>query len=116
MTIREAAAEMLILLESSRLEVVLVPQKRRTNEGGMIRVAITKNAAWYSRFCALHQSSRKRRNLASDTRIKRAQTIRALRAITRAKSALDLPSTVYVERLMPRCVEYAKQNKRRVAA
>lgn len=76
-----ALQEMLAELDSSRLEVILVPQRYRTNEGGMVRVAVSKNAAWYRRFCAAYLSSRRRRNLASDTAIKRQATIRTLEAL-----------------------------------
>lgn len=76
----EAAAltEMRDELESHSLEVILVPQRRFTNEGGMIRVAVDKNAPWYSRFCSRYSSSRRRNNLAHDTRIKRRDTLRVL--------------------------------------
>lgn len=72
---------MLMELEGNQLVVMLVPQKRRTNEGGMIRVAVSKNATWYRTFCKAHLSSRKRRNNAPDTRIKRFRTIAALQAM-----------------------------------
>ncbi|OAM89859.1 hypothetical protein OH491_17500 [Termitidicoccus mucosus] len=65
-------------LLASRLTVILVPQRIRTNEGGCVRVAIEKNAHWYREFVAAYSSSRRRRNLAFDTRIKRANTIRTL--------------------------------------
>jgi hypothetical protein len=73
-----AAVELLGELESSCLEVVLVPERRRTCEGGMIRVAVSKNATWYQRFCRQYASSRRRRKAAFDTMIKRAHTVRAL--------------------------------------
>lgn len=69
---------MLNELESSQLVVVLVPQKRHTNEGGMIRVAVSRNCRWYRVFCAKNPSTRKRRNSAPDTAIKRFRTIDAL--------------------------------------
>lgn len=69
---------MLMELESNQLTVILVPQKRPTNEGGMIRVAASKNCDWYRRFCAAYPSSRKRKNAKFDTRIKRFRTIDAL--------------------------------------
>lgn len=69
---------MLAELESNQLEVCLVPQKRFTNECGMIRVAVSKNCTWYRRFCAKYPSSRVRNNSCFDTRIKRRDTIRSL--------------------------------------
>lgn len=81
---REAAFELMIAeLESSRLEVGLVPERRQTCQGGMIRVALSRNCAWYRRYCADHPSCRKRRNLAVDTRIKRRDTLRLLDRLAR---------------------------------
>lgn len=93
----EAAAELLAELESSRLEVVLVPQKQRTNEGGMIRVAASRNAAWYRRFCAAYPSGRIRRNNAPDTRIRRRETLRALESIVSGNER----KSAYFFRLLP---------------
>lgn len=76
-----AYEQMLNELESNQLVVVLVPQKRHTNEGGMIRVAVSRNCNWYRKFCANNASSRKRRNAAFDTCIKRKDTIDALNAM-----------------------------------
>ena len=80
-----ALEHMLAELEGNRLEVILVPQKRRTNEGGMIRAAVSRNARWYRSFCAAHPSSRTRRNNAPDTRIKRFRTIDALEKMIRGE-------------------------------
>lgn len=77
---------MLNELDSSQLEVVLVPQRRFTNHGGMVRVAISKNAKWYRDFCGRFSSSRVRRNVAFDTRIKRRHILRVLRALLAGKS------------------------------
>jgi len=92
------ALELLLAdLESNRLEVALVPQKRHTNEGGMIRVCMSKNCRWYREFCARHSSSRVRNHRKHDTRIKRADTVRLLErliagAATRSKYAEELLS------------------------
>jgi hypothetical protein len=74
-------AEMLAEFESNRLEVVLVPQRRFTNIGGCIRVAVAKNCAWYRDFCATYPSTRKRKKAAFDTAIRRENTLRALRGL-----------------------------------
>lgn len=79
--VREELEMMLNELEASQLEVVLVPQRWFTNHGGMVRCAISKNAKWYRDFCAAHPSGRQRKNLASDTRIKRRDTLRILRGL-----------------------------------
>ncbi len=76
---------MLAELESNRLEVMLVPQKRFTNECGMIRVAVSKNCTWYRKFCARHLSGRLRKNSAPDTKIKRRDTIRSLNRMMAGK-------------------------------
>lgn len=73
--------QMLAELESSRLEVILVPLRRPANVGGMARVAASVNAPWYRRFCAAFPSDRIRRKAAFDTRIKRANTVAALNAL-----------------------------------
>lgn len=65
-------------LDSARLEVVLVPARRAVNVGACVRVAVSKNASWYRAFCRRHPSSRRRRNAAPDTRIKRANVLRLL--------------------------------------
>lgn len=86
----EAAAltEMRDELDANCLEVALAPQRIRTNEGGMIRVVISKNATWYSRFCARYASTRRRRKAAFDTRIKRRNTLRVLDGlITKGRAA-----------------------------
>lgn len=80
-----ALAEMRDELEASRLVVVLVPQRIRTNEGGCVRVAVEKNAKWYRDFCADYPSARRRRNAAFDTRIRRADTLRTLAAMLRGE-------------------------------
>jgi len=84
----EAAALSMMLAEltSSRLEVILVPQRHYTNIGGMVRCAISKNAPWYSRFCGRHGSARFRKNAAFDTRIKRRETIRILTALCESRA------------------------------
>ena len=96
MTLAQALQEMLCELESSRLEVILVPQRRRTNEGGMIRVCANKNAAWYRDFCARHPSSRRRNHRKHDTRIRR---IRIIQVLTRMAGALYTRSKYRAELL-----------------
>jgi hypothetical protein len=85
---------MLAELESNQLEIQLVPCRRRVNEGGCIRVAVSRNTDWYRKFCAAHSSTRVRRKSAHDTCIKRANTIRVLTRLaeglpTRSKYAAE---------------------------
>lgn len=68
-------------LESSRLEVVLVPlspNKRGYNEGGCRRCCVSRNADWYRKHCAAHHSSRVRNHRKVDTKIKRLDTLALL--------------------------------------
>lgn len=76
-----ALEQILAELESNRLEVILVPQRRWTNEGGMCRCAVSKNTRWYRAYCLANPSSRRRKNSAPDTRIKRANTVKALEGL-----------------------------------
>ena len=71
-------ALLLAEIESTCLEVILVPLSRPANSGGMKRVAISKNAKVYRDFCARHESSRGRRRRKPDTKIKRRNVIRLL--------------------------------------
>ncbi len=73
-------------LESFRLVVALVPQRTWTNEGGMVRCVVERNARWYRDFCEAHASSRIRAKSAFDTRIKRRGTVETLKAILNGRS------------------------------
>lgn len=72
---------MLNELESNRLEVILVPSKRPTNEGTMVRCVAGRNALWYRKFCAANVSTRGVRRGKFDTCIKRFRTVDALMAM-----------------------------------
>lgn len=64
--------------EAHNLAVMLVPQRDPPNPGACLRVAVSRNATWYRRFCARHPSSRRRRNLCPDTCIRRREISRLL--------------------------------------
>jgi hypothetical protein len=121
--LRKAATRLLVELESSCLEVVLIPSKDHdcAIRGGMIRVAHMKNARWYSEFCK-HYTARRRRpckyhrrrcdcpkeekekrrwyfrdrrkSKLHDTSIKRQHTIRGLEELIRGSCA-----SIYAQRL-----------------
>jgi hypothetical protein len=121
--LRRAAMRMLTELESSCLEVVLIPSKDPdcAMRGGMVRVAHMKNVRWYSEFCK-HFTARRRRpckyhprrcdcpkeekekrrwyyrdrrkSKLHDTSIKRQDTIRGLEELMRGKC-----QSVYAQRL-----------------
>lgn len=78
---------MLDELESLRLEVVLIPQRIHTNEGGCVRCVVSKNAPWYRELCAGYSSTRVRRKAAFDTRIRRANIVRILHRLSAPDSA-----------------------------
>lgn len=79
---------MLEELESHQLMVVLAPSKRHdAREWDMIRCLLDQNPLWYRQFCANHSSSRGVRRGKFDTRIKRANVLRALRQIIAGKPA-----------------------------
>lgn len=94
---------MLAELESSCLEVALVPSRHFVNEGGCVRVAVSKNAKWYRDFCARHASGRSRNNRAFDTRIKRRNVVRTLNAILRGRAR-----SKYVPELLRLAKRYAE--------
>jgi hypothetical protein len=76
---KHALEIMLAELESHRLEVCLAPSRRHDRrDWDMIRVCLDTPPRWYSKFCAAHTSSRGIRRGKHDTRIKRANTLRAL--------------------------------------
>jgi len=79
-TTRQNLIVMLNQLEASQLAVALAPSRRQPkNDWDMIRVCVDVNCAWYRKFCLRHPSSRGVRKGKFDTRIKRRNTLRALR-------------------------------------
>jgi hypothetical protein len=69
---------MLSELESSRLEVVLIPSKRQLNEWDMLRCCVSYNCTWYRKFCAQFPSKRGVRRGKFDTAIRRQNILRVL--------------------------------------
>ena len=72
---------MLEQLEAHRLEVMLVPLNPRLREyceGGMKLAVVDRPPAWYRALCGRHASSRGVRRGKFDTRIRRANVLRAL--------------------------------------
>lgn len=79
--------EMLCQLDSSKLEVVLAPSRRKDRQDhDMIRVAISRPPTWFSKFCNRHQSSRGYRR-GFDSRIKRANVLCTLRVMSSGKNS-----------------------------
>lgn len=75
---------MLDQLGSSRLVVLLAPlnpKMRGWTEGGCKRVVADRNPKWYRSYCARHPSSRGIRRGKFDTKIKRRDTLVALRRL-----------------------------------
>lgn len=84
--LREEFEEMLNELESSCLEVVLVPHKNPPNEGAMLRVAVNKNPKWYSDLCNSYvrqKPSRGHNSRLPHTYINRASILRSLKRLVR---------------------------------
>jgi len=107
-------------LERSRLTVELVPQKQRTNAAGKVRRAVERNPDWYRRFCASHTSTRKDgfRWRIHKTAVKRAMTIRSLRALAegRKQRTMHFGPPLYAKWLKPVIRAEMKAAKEREAA
>ena len=95
----EAAKYLLGELESGWLEVAKVPSK----QGGYVRIPVSVNAEWYSRFCRMYESRYSSRYPKQRTIIKRCHTIAALERIICGNA-----TGVYVGRLEPFLEEVAK--------
>ncbi len=90
---QQVATYMLDELEAGWLEVAKV----ESQQGGYIRVCMSVNCEWYSRFCRAHEGFRRtRRWKKARTIIKRCHTIRALKRIIAGEM-----DSVYAERLEP---------------
>lgn len=86
-------------LESHKLEVVLVPQRIRTNEGGCIRVAVNRPPKWFSELCNRHASSRGYRR-GFDSRVRRANVLSLLRQLAAGRTVRSkyLPELAIIAR------------------
>lgn len=86
-------------LESNRLDICLVPSPVEFQPTGRKqRVVLEKNPSWYRRLCADYPSNRRRPRTKrhDDTRIKRRNTLSALKRISQGDA-----STEYTQRLLP---------------
>lgn len=94
--LRDSARIMRHELEQTRLVVALAPcQRGRQHQ--KIRVAEERNPEWYRRLCAAYpsQRSKPRQRKKSDTCIKRAGALRALREMENGRC-----ETEYAQRLL----------------
>lgn len=83
---------MLAELESSRLEVMLVPLNRNLrgwNEGGMKRVVCDRPPNWYRALCGRFPSSRVRNKKHPDTRIRRQNILSVLGRLAQGKGSVS---------------------------
>ena len=87
--------EMLSELCERQLEVVLSDAPEPAFLGQMIRVAVNKNPHWYMMMCERYSTSRRRKNLHFDTRVKRHDIMRILTALRDGKS----PKGMYADEL-----------------
>lgn len=97
--------------ESNRLEVVLAPCRREANVGGCIRVAASRNAAWYRALCAAYPSGRFRRKTAPDTRVKRANIARVLARLVNGQPS----SSRYAPEILRAAARVADSHRRQSA-
>lgn len=106
-----ALAHILSDLESNKLEVVLVPldpRKHNWNEGGCKRVAVCVPPAWYRRLCAANPSSRGVRRGGFDTRIRRANVLRAIARLASGKyTGKYRDDLLRIARSFPLCIARA---------
>ncbi len=94
--LRETAELMRYDLLGRRLRVSLI---RGGFGGAILRSVESRNPEWYRRFCAYYSPANRRkprRRKKTDTYIKRAHTLRALKEIASGRN-----ETEYAERLMP---------------
>ena len=77
-------------LDSHALEVILTPQRRFTNEGGMIRTVAGQNVPWYRRLCAESPSGRGVRRGKFDTGVRRQNVRRVLERLACGKPSRSL--------------------------
>lgn len=105
---------MLIELETSYFEVVLIPARDPTHSGHCIRALQYANPAWYSEFCGSYVNCRgigRKRMRRARTFIKKETTIKALQRM----KAGDY-SGIYAERLdkyIKKKLDDEKQTRRR---
>ncbi len=109
---RAALAAMLDELESQGLAVELAPAPSPRHEMHLVRVVVSKNPAWYRSFCERFPSTRNRARRLPDTAIRRAHTLRALRALLDGESA----GPCYGPRLIDAAKAYARRNAAHLAA
>lgn len=88
--------EMLIELTDCRLAVELVPAPQPRHTVHYVRRVVGQNPPWYRQLCNRYASSRKRRKLAFDTRIRRANIESVLTRLAEGKSS----SSQYAEDLL----------------
>jgi len=81
MTLREAFSYMYYDLLSNQLDVCLVPSTtHRARNGCCCRAVVSKNPKWYRDFCRAYEYDVRKKK--PKTVIKRANTLRALKALS----------------------------------
>lgn len=103
---RAALAAMLNELESQGLAVELAPAPDPRHEMHFVRVVVCRNPSWYRAFCERFPSSRVRSRRLPDTAIRRADTLRALRALLDGERA----GPCYGPRLIDAAKAYARRH------
>ena len=81
MTLRETFSYMYYDLLSNQLDVCLVPSTtHRARNGCCSRAVVSKNPKWYQDFCRTYEYDARKKK--TKTIIKRANTLRALKALS----------------------------------
>ena len=86
MTLRETFSYMYYDLLSNQLEVCLVPSTtHRVRNGCCSRAVVSKNPKWYQDFCRTYEYDARKKKM--KTIIKRANTLRALKALSEGRAS-----------------------------
>lgn len=91
--LKYALQEMQYELQSSRLEVILIPQCDPVNVGACVRAAVSFNCEWYRKLCADFESNRRRKYRKFKTKVKRKNIERILSRLIAGKES----DSIYAE-------------------
>lgn len=102
---------MLYELLSNELIVILIPADEVKHTGHCIRVCESQNALWYQDFCGKYKSNR--RGTKWRTRIRRRETIKALKKLiatcNREIVFNSIKDEIYIERLIEYIVNHTEK-------
>ena len=95
--IQKLARQYLLELESSHLEVVLIPAPDPRHPTHMVRAVQEQNCRWYRELCEEHPSNGHSKKLKFQTKIKRNLVVKALKSLASMTAAArpDMLMTSY---------------------